>query len=726
MKNLEEQILKINKLLGNDKRPKIFDYLVEGDLSDFSQNKSLNEDETQQQQGESDKIGFFWFGPKEKGQKIFYVKSTSSGKFTPYYLPNNSFDPATLLSITGSELQKDNWGYYQSIIRNDIVESSVVGVKTNKGTYSKGADVPIEAFRRYFPTYNWSATNFLYVNKIPYGFKTVDGKYFTLSMKLLNPSMSAAPWSNPNDTSRGWILTSPGMQATTSNYDVGTGYYEIGTQMSYNMVAPRIESDYSSWDGDVRSKFDKFADSGWMILSQAVAAIGAYLLTRGLVNRFAFTRLGQTWYANNAIRYRLAYVVAATTAEASLNVPLSMYYFIRGEEYEEMGWITLAFTLLPVLSAYNPTIQRIIGTEYSTTTILQQMASNIERQVANFTPKTAAEFYSKIFINLGPEEKLIWTLFAEGLAQNPQAFKQALEDFLEKTMPTRIGDGSDYLMGLNNIGRYIELVNVELNAKQLGTATSIFAGLISGILLTRFTSKLYETLGLNSTEILNPEAEAEKAKQALGKFESTLDEYEKYLLTKKEEFIKNFHLTVQANYKSTDQKKLFDEIFKRGLFPDSLKLLVEKATKEQAIKDISTGVSGDYAILAQDYVAGKFCWETDILNSKDISKITIDRLIRQFTIRKRLTNNKEKCKQSNSGNAEPKCIPCWAKIDILTPDEIIPSDYYTTTTTTLNTTTTTTTTSDLTTTTTTTNYNQPTSVITTTTTVIYDWEIEFL
>jgi len=341
-----------------------------------------------------DKIKYFDFGGLSK---IPYVVGTKFYRLT-------DIDTGRILGLT----KKDKYGYYDEI---DV---------ENYG----------EPVRRYYPTNDWEDWKFIQKKGIPYSFKTPDGKYFHLILKLIEPTKSVIDLEDPNNKSRGWALSYPGSKTALSN-DGGSGYYrtEGETQIPYNIIAPIVPGDYSTFDLDTRGGFDKFMDSGVGILAQIGLAIGVTLLTRNL----AIARLTAQEIASvNAIRSRL--FAASILSETIVNAPVAIYYFNR-EGYESAGWLSLAFIALPVVQRFTPLVNILpdfsLQTCYGISTKI--MANKLE------TNMTQAQI--KAFMNtLTMEEKALFTqVIKEANNLSPKIMK-AVDNIAKKSYK-----GADYL-----------------------------------------------------------------------------------------------------------------------------------------------------------------------------------------------------------------------------------------------------------------------------------------
>jgi hypothetical protein len=337
-----------------------------------SEEQLKNSNAPEKRKKEND-IKYFNFGniakiPYTNGTQLFYL---------------NNIDTGNILGLT----KKDKYGYYDEI----FVDSYNANV------------------RRYYPTSDWEDWSYLKRNKIPYSFKTKNGQFFHLLLKLIDPTKSVSDLDDSSNKSRGWALSYPGSKNAVSN-DSGTGYYRTdgGNQIPYNITAPIVPGDLSTYDLDSRSGFDKFMDSGFGVIAQVVVAIGVTLLTRNLA-------IGQMTaegiVSTNVIRSRL--FLASVFAESLQGIPLSIYYFNR-PGYESAGWMSLAFIMLPAIQRFTP-LNNILP-DFNTQTCLGISKKIMESNLKTITQSDLKAFMSK----LSMEEK---TLFLEVLKKSDDISK---------------------------------------------------------------------------------------------------------------------------------------------------------------------------------------------------------------------------------------------------------------------------------------------------------------
>jgi hypothetical protein len=299
---------------------------------------------------ETKTIGYFKFGNMAQ---IPYVKGAKFKKIT-------TLDTGVIMGLT----KKDSYGYYEEIY---------------VPTYG-------QKLRRYYPKNEWRDWAFLKNRGIPYAFTTKDGKKFHLSLKLVDPLKAVADLDDPSNVSRGWALTYPGVRSNSEN-DSMTGYYstEGNKEVPYNITAPVIPGDMSTFNLDDRGEFDKFMD-GWAgTISQVIISMAVFVLTRNFaVSRMAAARI----VAVESVKTRL--FMASLFAETITNVPMAIYYFNR-PGYEAAGWMSLAFIALPFINKFTP-LGNIIS-DFS-----QDTCVRLSKQLMESNMKTLTNAELKVFI----------------------------------------------------------------------------------------------------------------------------------------------------------------------------------------------------------------------------------------------------------------------------------------------------------------------------------------
>jgi hypothetical protein len=437
--------------------------------------------------------------PKNKEEKIKYFDFGGISKIpyvagTKFYKLEN-IDTGKILGLT----QKDKYGYYEEI---------------NIDNYN-------EPIRRYYPTNDWEDWQFIQKKGIPYAFKTPDGKFFHLILKLINPTKSVTDLENSNNKSRGWALSYPGSK-TSVGTDSGTGYYttEGNTQVAYNITAPIVPGDLSTFDLDTRGEFDKFMDSGFGILAQIGTAIAVTVLTRNLA-------IGQTVaqgiVSTNAIRTRL--FVASLLSETVVNAPVAIYYFNR-EGYESAGWLSLAFIALPVIQRFSGL--RNILPDFSVKTCYELSA----KIMANKLEAGMTQAQMKTFMNtLTMEEKVLFTQ----VLKNAEKITPKITSVMEK-VATKSYKGKDYLTYKAEIVALLE----KAPEKTLITMAKDFGITFTYIKLVEVIMGTYESILKKQNVDLNnlPKKEKEKIVKNVKKIDDEiklLPEWSKYFLSGKNE-----------------------------------------------------------------------------------------------------------------------------------------------------------------------------------------------
>ena len=271
-----------------------------------------------------------------KDPKYNYIKFANFGeipvlKNTKLYYSNGLTIDRTK-NILGLE-KSDKYGAYDEV-------------------YIEGWDTKV---KRYYPTDGWEDWDFIYNNNIPYAFQNDNG-LFSLVLILVDPIKSVVDINQENNKSRGWVLSGLGYKSNKEG-DSATGYFKVenGNYIPYNITAPIIRGDQSTFHLDTRSDFDRFMDSNWGILAQIAVAVAVTLLFRNAIAM----RLPAFMFASEAVtsevilvnQMRARLMVASIITEAAVNVPMAYYYKQRGPEYENMMWISLLFCAVPLVQA---------------------------------------------------------------------------------------------------------------------------------------------------------------------------------------------------------------------------------------------------------------------------------------------------------------------------------------------------------------------------------------
>ncbi len=501
-----------------------------------SEQQLKNSNAPEKRKKEND-IKYFNFG---NIAKIPYVNGTQL-----FYLDN--IDTGNILGIT----KKDKYGYYDEIFV-DSYDNNV---------------------RRYYPTNDWDDWSFLKRNKIPYSFKTKDGQFFHLVLKLINPSKSVSDLDDSSNKSRGWALSYPGSKSALPN-DSGTGYYRTdgGNQIPYNITAPIVPGDLSTYDLDTRNGFDKFMDSGFGVIAQIVVAIGVTILTRNLaISQMAAEGIVST----NVIRSRL--FLASVLAESLQGIPLSIYYFNR-PGYESAGWMSLAFIMLPVIQRYTP-LNNILP-DFNVQTCLNISKQIMESNLQTITQSDLKSFMSK----LSMEEK---TLFLEVLKKSDdisKIMKSSESKFLKQEFKS-----SDYLKYRDEI---MSLINKPTE--------SLFKTITKDFGITYTYAKLVEKIvekymNYQEKRGKNAKSMSKDFKKKIAENVKKIDNDIKLLPSMVQYFTKNklpniptFELSDNAVVELCE-KGIFSEEFKQKIYGGTAKYsteLLESSANEGASKNI--------------------------------------------------------------------------------------------------------------------------------------------
>ena len=414
--------------------------------SEYGNIKLINE-----KKEKDDEFGYFDFGGMGK---IPYIKRN-----TKFYLLSNPIDTGKILGLSN----KDEYGYYDEI-------------------YIEGYEQKV---KRYYPTNDWADWTFIKDKKIPFAFKTGDDqKMFHLVLKLINPTKSVIDLQDPSNKSRGWAISMPGIKSNSIN-DSGTGYYTTNgeTQVPYNITAPVIPGDLSTFDLDSRTDFDRFMDGYASIIIQVVVSIVVTIVAKnaamGIIAANEITSI-------MGIQTRL--MIAAMVAETVVNLPVAIYYFNR-PGYESMGWLSLAFILLPVVQRTTP-LNRLLP-DYSLETAAKLSKEIMEKSVG----KMQTEVELKTFMmRLGLKEKNLFVQVLKSGKDLDPLLKNAA-NVLIKQSDKQAFKSSEYLLArqqiMSAISRFPESLFKVISKDFAITYT--YAKLIQTII--EQYSKLYEKNG---------------------------------------------------------------------------------------------------------------------------------------------------------------------------------------------------------------------------------------
>lgn len=370
--------------------------------SEYGNIKLINE-----KKEKDDEFGYFDFGGMGK---IPYVKRN-----TKFYYLSDPIDTGKILGLSN----KDEYGYYDEI----FIES-----------YD-------QKLKRYYPTNDWADWEFIKDKKIPFAFKTGDDqKIFHLVLKLINPTKSVVDLQDPNNKSRGWVISMPGIKSNSIN-DSGTGYYTTNgeSQVPYNITAPVIPGDLSTFDLDSRTDFDRFMDSYGSIIVQIVVSMAVTIITRNFA-------LGQIAAAEitSILGIQARLMIAAMVAETIVNLPVAIYYFNR-PGYESMGWLSLAFILLPVIQ--RTTLLNRILPDYSLETAVSISQKIMTKSVGKM--QTQAELKT-FMMQLGLKEKNLFVQVLKGGKSLDPLLKNAANTLIKES-DKQAFKSSEYLLARQQI-----------------------------------------------------------------------------------------------------------------------------------------------------------------------------------------------------------------------------------------------------------------------------------
>ena len=467
--------------------------------------------------------------PSPTAVPIVKTQQTPSDRLGPQgnFQANRNFDPANKKST--EPIAYFNFGnmakipYVQSkttlyYLKEPIDVGQLLGVKT-KDYYGYYDEIFVESYgqkiKRYYPTNDWADWKFLIDKKIPYAFLNRDDdlgdRFFHLILKLIDPVKSVVDLEDPNNKSRGWILSGPGMK-TSDPSDSGVGYYytEGDRQIPYNITAPMIPGDMSTYDLDDRSGFDRFMDSyasmGVQIIVQIVVTIIAKNLAVGSI-------AAESAVSILSIQSRL--LVVTTLAEAAINIPTAVYYFNR-PGYETIGYISLLFCFIPY-------IQTKIGLgnvieELSVKTATEIAEKIVSQPVGKMTTKAELKAFMQ---KLTMEQKALFIDVLKNIEKLNPLLKQAGEQ-LAKTSERQLMKNADYVLSRNQIQQYLSI--------NTGFIKSFAADFGSTIAMMKIAESVLSTLEKNDKSL---EKESKKKQQEtkdnLKKVESEIQKFPEWV-----------------------------------------------------------------------------------------------------------------------------------------------------------------------------------------------------
>lgn len=362
------------------------------------------------------KFDYFRFGsfgeiPVLKGTKLYYSDGLINGRTK---------------KILGIE-KSDKFGAYDEV-------------------YVEGWDTKV---KRYYPTNGWDDWDFIYDNNIPYAFENENG-LFSLVLILVDPVKSVIDLGDPissqiitgDNQSRGWVLSGMGYQSDKEG-DSATGYFKLvnGEHVAYNITAPLIRGDQSTFHLDTRSDFDRFMDSNWGMAAQIAIQIAITVLLRNQIAMSLPARLFATEAAATAtvLQKQMAtrLIIATTITEAFVNIPIALYYRQRGPEYENMMWISLLFCALPLIQG--KFLSSLIS-DFSPATCMGLARKMMERSIRNTA--SGAELKA-LYQSLSWAEK---ELFFQVMTNVKTLTKMGIEEQIAKAISTLFEGGKQKLL----------------------------------------------------------------------------------------------------------------------------------------------------------------------------------------------------------------------------------------------------------------------------------------
>lgn len=298
--------------------------------------------------------------------------------------------------------------------------------------------------KRYYPTDFWDDWDFIYDNNIPYAFENENG-LFSLVLILVDPVKSVIDLGDPitgDNQSRGWVLSGMGYQSDKEG-DSATGYFKLvnGEHVAYNITAPLIRGDQSTFHLDTRSDFDRFMDSNWGMVAQIAIQIAITVLLRNKIAMGLPARLFATEAAATAtvLQQQMAtrLIIATTITEALVNLPIAYYYRQRGPEYENMMWISLLFCALPLIQG--KFLSSLIS-DFSPATCMELARKMMARSIRNTA--SGAELKA-LYQSLSWAEK---ELFFQVMTNVKTLTKMGIEEQIAKAISTVFEGGKQKLL----------------------------------------------------------------------------------------------------------------------------------------------------------------------------------------------------------------------------------------------------------------------------------------
>jgi len=467
--------------------------------------------------------------PSPTAVPIVKTQKTPSDRLGPQgdFQANRNFDPANKKS-TGPityfnfanmakipYVQSKTTLYY---LKEPIDLSQLLGVK-NKDIYGYYDEVFIESYgqkiKRYYPTSDWDDWMFLIRNKIPYAFLNRDDnlgdRFFHLILKLIDPVKSVTDLEDPNNKSRGWILSGPGMK-TSDPTDSGTGYYytEGNTQIPYNITEPMIPGDMSTYDLDDRSGFDRFMDSYASMGVQIIVQIVVTLVTKNLA---VGTIVAEGAVSILSIQTRL--LVVTMLAEAAVNIPTAVYYFNR-PGYETIGYISLLFCFIPY-AQYKIGLGSIIQ-DFSVKTATEIAEKVVAQPIGKMTTKAELKAFMQ---KLTMEQKALFINVLKNIEKINPLLKSAAES-LAKQSERQLMKNADYVLARKQILEYM--------STNSGFIKSFVADFGSTIGMMKIAESVLSTLEKNDKSLENETKKKQQdAKDNLKKVEEEINKFPEWV-----------------------------------------------------------------------------------------------------------------------------------------------------------------------------------------------------
>ena len=608
----------------------------------------------------SDPMGSFNFGAFGP---IYYVKNG----FKPFYL-TNPVDIGKLFGLGGiSNIGEDYYGYFEEFEKKSWTETNLINVTSDGSTPNPHGSIP--KIKRYFPTPKWSDFQYLIDNKIPFGFKNND-KYYTLIIKLTDANASVFP--EDSDDSRGWTMSFPGMLGA-GDQDYGSPYYEVGSLEQYNMVAPKVEGDPSTFALDTRSGLDKFMDSAVGQLSVMAVAVTAAILTRGVAARLIATP-GSALFTTNAMRIQTTLVIAGTIGEASVNIPQAVYYFMRGGEHTQVGFLCLAFCALPLLSK-QPGFIKLIGQEYDQA-VCHSLAVKAVGNAAKIAARGGEQNFFEYYQTLTMTEKAYFMNFLENYKNNPNLITDGFKQFIQNSEDLKIIKNGVVPEATSNqwmdaYALYVASLEIQYIIKSpTESFISTFSKNIAGVVVlqqfilgayNKFIKKKEVSVALEKDKNLEKKF-IKNAKKVDEDLRNKLSSFEKLVMTDNK--LPDFQVYMYDLTEDHTVKMFFDGVLPDEYYDKLRKIGIQTAIKvgKKEIKDADKKIDRytEAGRMAVNYLSTVVCW-ADIVSAgyeTEASEILIASE-RVKTDDNTICNSERKAGPDH--NKSCTTSPCWVK-----------------------------------------------------------------